>query len=42
LIVMQTHGRRGFTRALEGSVTEDVLRHATAPVLAVRVPPDVR
>jgi nucleotide-binding universal stress UspA family protein len=38
LIVMQTHGRRGLGRAVEGSVTEEVLRHATIPVLAVRVP----
>jgi nucleotide-binding universal stress UspA family protein len=38
LIVMQTHGRRGLARAAQGSVTEEVLRHATVPVLAVRAP----
>jgi nucleotide-binding universal stress UspA family protein len=36
LIVLGTHGRRGFDRAMLGSVTERVLRHATCPVLAVR------
>ncbi len=36
LIVMGTHGRRGVTRALLGSVAEGVLRHATCPVLTIR------
>ena len=36
LIVMGTHGRRGFDRLMIGSVTERVLRHASCPVLAVR------
>ena len=36
LIVMGTHGRRGVTRALLGSVTETVVRTAPCPVLAVR------
>ncbi|MCA9526224.1 MAG: universal stress protein [Myxococcales bacterium] len=36
LIVMGTHGRRGFSRFLMGSVTERVLRLAPAPVLVVR------
>lgn len=40
LIVMGTHGRRGFTRALLGSVTESVVRSATCPVLTVRRPQD--
>lgn len=35
LIVMRTHGRRGVTRILLGSVTEEVLRRARCPVLAV-------
>ena len=35
LIVMGTHGRRGFKRLLMGSVTERVLREARAPVLSV-------
>ena len=38
LIVMQTHGRRGIARAVEGSVTEEVLRHGTVPLLALREP----
>lgn len=35
LIVMATHGRRGLTRAVLGSVTERVLRDTTRPVLTV-------
>lgn len=37
LIVMGTHGRRGVSRALLGSVTETVVRSAPCPVLAVRM-----
>ena len=36
LIVMGTHGRRGISRALLGSVAEEVLRRAPCPVLTVR------
>lgn len=35
LIVMGTHGRRGFRRALLGSDAETVVRHAAVPVLLV-------
>jgi nucleotide-binding universal stress UspA family protein len=35
LIVMSTHGRSGAGRMLYGSVADDVLRHAEAPVLLV-------
>ena len=35
LIVMGTHGRSGFRRALMGSVAEEVLRHAQRPVLII-------
>jgi nucleotide-binding universal stress UspA family protein len=35
LIVMGTHGRRGFKRLLLGSVTEAVLHQASCPVLTV-------
>jgi nucleotide-binding universal stress UspA family protein len=38
LIVMGTHGRRGFDRLMVGSVTERVLRKASRPVLAVHKP----
>jgi nucleotide-binding universal stress UspA family protein len=36
LIVMGTHGRRGISHALSGSVAEAVLRKARCPVLTVR------
>lgn len=35
LIVMGTRGRRGVQRALLGSVAEEVVRHASQPVLTV-------
>jgi nucleotide-binding universal stress UspA family protein len=38
LIVMGTHGRRGLTRLVMGSVAELVVRRATCPVLTVRTP----
>jgi universal stress protein A len=38
LIVMGTHGRRGISRALLGSVAETVVRSAPCPVLTVRAP----
>lgn len=37
LIVMGTHGRRGISRALLGSVTEAVVRSAPCAVLTVRL-----
>jgi nucleotide-binding universal stress UspA family protein len=37
LIVMGTHGRRGLTRALLGSVAESVVRSAPCAVLTVRL-----
>jgi nucleotide-binding universal stress UspA family protein len=36
LIVMGTHGRRGISHAISGSVAEAVLRKAHCPVIAVR------
>lgn len=36
LVVVGTHGRRGFSRAFLGSGAEQVLRLAPVPVLAVR------
>jgi nucleotide-binding universal stress UspA family protein len=38
LVVMGTHGRRGFDRWLLGSVAEGVLRHADKPCLMIRHP----
>jgi nucleotide-binding universal stress UspA family protein len=40
LIVMGSHGRRGFRRLLLGSVTEEVVRLAKCPVLVIRDDPD--
>ncbi len=40
LIVMGTHGRSGWRRALLGSVTEPVLRASERPVLTVLAPED--
>ena len=36
LVVMTTHGYSGMKHVLLGSTTEDVLRHASCPVLSVR------
>jgi len=38
LIVMGTHGRKGFTHLVSGSVAEAVIRHAPCPVLTVKSP----
>jgi nucleotide-binding universal stress UspA family protein len=38
LVVMGTHGRRGFTHMIMGSVAERVVRMAPCPVLTVRQP----
>lgn len=39
MIVMGTHGRNPFARALLGSVADYVIRHADCPVLTVRHKP---
>jgi nucleotide-binding universal stress UspA family protein len=36
LIVIGTHGRRGLSRLVVGSVAEDIVRGATQPVLLTR------
>jgi len=38
LIVMGTHGRRGFDRLVLGSVTERVMRKACCPMVTIRTP----
>lgn len=38
LIVIGTHGRRGFSRFIQGSVAEAVVRHAPCSVLSVKRP----
>ena len=37
-IAMSTHGRSGWRRLVIGSVADEVVRHATIPVLLVRPP----
>jgi nucleotide-binding universal stress UspA family protein len=39
LIMLGSHGRRGFDRALLGSVSEAVVRYARCSVAVVRTPP---
>jgi nucleotide-binding universal stress UspA family protein len=38
LIVMGTHGRTGLRRVILGSVAEQIVRHASCPVLTVKYP----
>jgi len=42
LVVMPTHGRRGVSRYLAGSVTEKVVRLSSVPVLTARMQDDER
>jgi nucleotide-binding universal stress UspA family protein len=49
LVVMGTHGRRGFERLVMGSVTERMLRHCPVPLITVgpgrkgtSTPPNIR
>jgi nucleotide-binding universal stress UspA family protein len=42
VIVMGTHGLRGLARAFRGSVTEQVLRDADVPVLAIHESPTMK
>jgi len=39
LIIMGTHGRRGFAHLVIGSVAEEVVRTASCPVLSIHQPP---
>jgi nucleotide-binding universal stress UspA family protein len=36
VIVMASHGRRGFSKLMMGSVTQKVLAHSTIPVMVYR------
>ncbi len=38
LIVIATHGRSGWRRFISGSVTEQVVRQSSCPVLTIRKP----
>jgi nucleotide-binding universal stress UspA family protein len=40
LIVMGTHGHKGFNRAVMGSVAEYMIHHAVCPVLVASRPPE--
>ncbi len=37
MIIMPTHARKGFSRLLAGSVSEDVVNHAKRPVLTLKI-----
>ncbi|WP_020653168.1 universal stress protein [Massilia niastensis] len=39
LIFMGSHGRRGLTRLIAGSVTQNVLAYSAIPVMVLRPPP---
>jgi nucleotide-binding universal stress UspA family protein len=39
LIAMSTHGRSGLAQLVMGSVADDVVRHATLPILLIRPQP---
>jgi universal stress protein A len=39
LVVIATHGRKGLTRLILGSVAEAILRKATCPVMTIREEP---
>jgi nucleotide-binding universal stress UspA family protein len=36
LIVMMSHGRGWFKRAILGSVADEILRHSSVPVLIIK------
>ena len=38
LIVMMSHGKGAFRRAIIGSVADEILRHSSIPVLIIRMP----
>jgi nucleotide-binding universal stress UspA family protein len=40
LIIIGTHGRKGLSRALLGSVAEKIIRTSTRPVLTIHLPAD--
>lgn len=37
-VVMGTHGRKGLSHLLLGSIAEKIVRHATVPVVTTRLP----
>ncbi len=37
LIVVPTHGRKGWSHFLNGSITEDIANHAVRPVLTIKI-----
>lgn len=42
LIVISTHGRTGLSHMLTGSVTENVVRKSSCPVLSIRPQPELK
>ncbi|BAX78427.1 universal stress protein [Labilibaculum antarcticum] len=37
LIAIETHGRTGFAHLINGSLTEDLVKHVTKPVLSIKM-----
>ena len=37
MIAMATHGRKGLSHLIAGSIAEDIVNHAKRPVLTVNV-----
>lgn len=37
LIVVATHGRKGISRFLEGSISEDIVNHSELPILSFKI-----
>jgi len=38
IIAIETHGRTGFAHLINGSLTEDIVKHEVKPVLSVKIP----
>jgi len=38
LIAIETHGRTGFAHLINGSLTEDIVKHEQKPVLSIKIP----
>lgn len=39
VISLETHGRTGFSHLINGSITEDIVKYESRPILSVKIPP---